>query len=393
MKGIGEVKAGFLSRHVAATDRAQPRHRRHARRRQLRSERAFGRHPRVRRGDWPVRVGLGHGPPRRQHRTRRRRALHARHAERVEHDELRRRARPDLRCRPATARPIFSARIAAKRRRNIRARSSRSMSTDGSVRWSYQTVHHDIWDYDVPSQPTLVDLPQADGSVVPALIQADQARRAVHARSSRRQADRRGHREAGAARSSRRRMGREDAAVLGRHAEFRGPDIPKPTCGASRRSIRCGAASSSSKLRYEGHFTPPSIEGTLVFPGNAGGFNWGSVAIDEEQQLLVVTPLLMASRLSLIPRAQVPKDIAPLSAARHAVCREHHAVHVAARSCPASKPPYGRIAVIDLQTRQIVWNQRLGTTNESGPLGTKIGLSRCRWACRSRPVRSSPRAA
>ena len=42
---------------------------------------------------------------------------------------------------------------------------------DGSVRWSFQTVHHDIWDYDVPSQPTLVDLPQADGSVVPALIQ------------------------------------------------------------------------------------------------------------------------------------------------------------------------------------------------------------------------------
>ena len=43
--------------------------------------------------------------------------------------------------------------------------------TNGSVRWHFQTVHHDIWDYDVPSQPALVDLPQADGTVIPALVQ------------------------------------------------------------------------------------------------------------------------------------------------------------------------------------------------------------------------------
>jgi quinate dehydrogenase (quinone) len=41
---------------------------------------------------------------------------------------------------------------------------------------------------------------------------------------------------------------------------------------------------------------------------------------------------------------------------------------------PCIEPPYGRIAVIDLQTQQIVWNHRLGTTNESGPLGTKVGV-------------------
>ena len=92
--------------------------------------------------------------------------------------------------------------------------------TDGSVRWSFQTVHHDVWDYDVPSQPTLVDLPQADGSVVPALVQptkrgelflldrrtgtpiADVEERAV---------------PQGAGRI---RVALEDAAVLDRHAEL-----------------------------------------------------------------------------------------------------------------------------------------------------------------------------
>src|SRR4030095_2746716 len=40
----------------------------------------------------------------------------------------------------------------------------------GEVRWSFQTVHHDLWDYDVPMQPTLTDFPNPDGSVAPAVV-------------------------------------------------------------------------------------------------------------------------------------------------------------------------------------------------------------------------------
>jgi quinate dehydrogenase (quinone) len=129
-----------------------------------------------------------------------------------------------------------------------------------------------------------------------------------------------------------------------------------------------------NKLRFEGHFTPPSVEGTLVFPGNAGGFNWGSAAVHEEQKLLVVAPMIMASRLSLIPRAQVPKD-----SRRYLQLGTPYAASImpfmSPIAVPCNEPPYGRIAVIDLQTRQLVWNRRLGTANESGPLGLKIGLN------------------
>ena len=122
------------------------------------------------------------------------------------------------------------------------------------------------------------------------------------------------------------------------------------------------------KMRYEGHFTPPSVEGTFVFPGNAGGFNWGGVAVDEDNQLLVATPLIMGSRLALIPRDKVPKDVK-----RYLQLGTPYAADIrmfmSPLQMPCMRPPYGRIAVVDLQTRQVLWNKRLGTTNESGPLG------------------------
>jgi quinate dehydrogenase (quinone) len=244
---------------------------------------------------------------------------------------------------------------------------------DGSVRWAYQTVHHDIWDYDVPSQPTLVDVPQADGSVIPALIQPTKR---------------------GELFMLDRRDGKPIAEVIekpvpqGPVAEewvtktqpfsvgmpmFR-PDISEADMWGITPFDQMYCRIQFQKLRYEGHFTPPSTEGTLVFPGNAGGFNWGSVAVNDEQKLLVVAPMLMASKLALVPRAQVPKD-----SRRYLQLGTPYAASISPfmspLAVPCIEPPYGRIAVIDLQTRQVVWNQRLGTTNESGPLGTKVGVA------------------
>jgi quinate dehydrogenase (quinone) len=128
------------------------------------------------------------------------------------------------------------------------------------------------------------------------------------------------------------------------------------------------------KLRYEGHFTPPSVEGTLVFPGNTGGFNWGGVAVSEDQALLVAAPLILGSRLSLIPRALVPME-----ARRYLQLGTPYAASISPFmspiAVPCNEPPYGRLAVVDLQTRKVIWNRRLGTTNESGPLGMKIGIA------------------
>jgi len=245
--------------------------------------------------------------------------------------------------------------------------------TNGSVRWSYQTVHHDIWDYDVPSQPTLVDIPQADGSIVPALIQPTK-------RGELFMLDRRDGKPIAEVVEKPVPQGAVDQEWLAKTQPFSvgmpifRPDITEADMWGITPFDQMYCRIQFKRLRYEGHFTPPSVEGTLVFPGNAGGFNWGSVAVDDERKLLVVAPMLMASKLSLVPRANVPKD-----SRRYLQLGTPYAASIvpfmSALAVPCIEPPYGRIAVIDLQTRQLVWNHRLGTTNESGPLGTKIGVA------------------
>jgi glucose dehydrogenase len=127
------------------------------------------------------------------------------------------------------------------------------------------------------------------------------------------------------------------------------------------------------KLRYEGQFTPPSVGGSLQYPGNTGGFNWGSVSVDEANNLLIVTPMFMPARVQLLPRDEIPKGT------RYLQLGTPYGVSVrpfmSPLFVPCLQPPYARMVAIDLQTKQIVWNRRLGTTNEMGPLGTKVGVA------------------
>jgi glucose dehydrogenase len=128
------------------------------------------------------------------------------------------------------------------------------------------------------------------------------------------------------------------------------------------------------KLRYEGHFTPPTLTGTLQFPGNAGGFNWGSVAVDEENLLMVVNPLIMSNRLQLYPRDQIPEGLR-VSAQEGTPYAMTTRPFMSPLFVPCQKPPYGTLGVVDLKTRTVVWNKPVGTTNESGPFGLGIKLS------------------
>ncbi|HET9447090.1 MAG TPA: PQQ-binding-like beta-propeller repeat protein, partial [Steroidobacteraceae bacterium] len=224
--------------------------------------------------------------------------------------------------------------------------------TDGSVRWSYQTVHHDIWDYDLPSQPTLVDLPQADGSFVPALVQPTK-------RGELFLLDRRTGTPIAEVEERPVPQGAVEYEWLSKTQPFSvgmpsfRPDVSEADMWGLTPFDQMWCRRAFLGMRYEGHFTPPSVEGTFVFPGNAGGFNWGGVAVDEANQLLVATPLIMGSRLALVPRDKVPKD-----RKRYLQLGTPYAADIkmfmSPLQMPCMRPPYGRIAVVDLQTRQIV---------------------------------------
>ena len=244
--------------------------------------------------------------------------------------------------------------------------------TDGSVRWSFQTVHHDIWDYDVPSQPALVDIPQADGSVVPAVAQGTK-------RGEIFLLDRRDGKPVAEVQEKPVPQGAVEGDYTAPTQPFSVgmPNFRDDWSEAKMWGItpfdQMWCRTEFKKLRYEGHFTPPSTQGTVQFPGNAGGFNWGSVAIDEDRQLLVAHPLIMGNRLQLYPRDQIKEGMRVSSQTGTPYGMTTQAF-LSPLGVPCQQPPYGRLAVIDLQTRETLWDRPIGTTNEIGPWGTRFRI-------------------
>lgn len=248
----------------------------------------------------------------------------------------------------------------------------------GTVRWSFQTTHHDIWDYDVPSQPVLVDVPAADGTLTPAVV-APTKRGELFVLD--------------------RRTGQPLTAVEERPVPQ--TDLPdewtaktqpfsvgmpafggEPLTEASMWGITpidqmlCRIA--FRKLRYEGALTPPSIQGSIQYPGFAGGMNWGSVALDEVNRILVVNSVHLANRVQLYPRAEVTNETSRGMGGGTQLGTPYFAYtspFLSPLFAPCQQPPYGEIAAIDMHSRQTLWRRPLGTANALGPLGMKLRLA------------------
>src|SRR5690606_4702043 len=156
------------------------------------------------------------------------------------------------------------------------------------VRWVRQAAHHDLWAMDVPAPPVLIHLSRPDDATVPALV---------------------GPTKQGDVYVLDRRTG--EPVIPVREVPAPGGAIPEdftaPTQPVSGLSFEPPALRESDmwgitlfdqlacriafhRHRYEGRYTPPSLEGTIVYPGNFGTFNWGSVAVDPERQVMFGMP-------------------------------------------------------------------------------------------------------
>ena len=249
----------------------------------------------------------------------------------------------------------------------------------GKLRWSFQTVHHDLWDYDVASQPVLIDMP-LNGQSVPALIQSTKQ---------------------GEIFLLDRRNGRPLAPVEERPVpqgnvpgERYSPTQPVSLAFPSlvppplREADMWGATPIDQlwcriafrKLHYEGLYTPPTLENSLIFPGNNGIMNWGSLAVDAGRQIMIVPTSYMPLVIKLIPRKDAPQSddivmegrgaISPMIGTPYAVRTERP--FVSPLGVPCNAPPWGRLTAFDLKTRQILWQRPLGTTADHAPLGVPV---------------------
>lgn len=238
----------------------------------------------------------------------------------------------------------------------------------GAMVWHFQTVHHDIWDYDVPSQPVLFEL-----NGVPALVSATKTGMLFTF-----------NRETGAPLFPIVERPVPQSDVPGEQVS---PTQPFPTVPAPLVPHRLrpedawgiayfdrkGCADRIAASRTEGVFTPHSFRGSIEYPGIAGGVNWGSVAYDPQRQFVLVNATKLPFIIGLAPRAEAagvrrlhPKaEFAPMRGTPYVMWREPLFSRL---GMPCIAPPWGVLSAVDMGTAAIKWEVPLGSLRDIAPV-------------------------
>lgn len=247
----------------------------------------------------------------------------------------------------------------------------------GEVVWNYQTVHHDIWDYDIGAQPVLFDFPTASGPK-PGVIAATKM----------------GHLFFLDRLTGEPLLPVEERRVPGRAVPGENdlsptqpfPIKPPPLHPGELRPEdafgftpweRSACREIIEKARSEGIFTPPSTQGTIQYPGMVGGLNWGSLSVDEGRGLLVINTQRIATYTRMVPRAEYDAMVAANGGEEPAFgfepqlgtpyALERYPLLSPMLGAPCNPPPWGTLVAIDLATGDIAWEVPLGNTRDLAP--------------------------
>ena len=258
-------------------------------------------------------------------------------------------------------------------------------ATTGKEKWVYQTVHNDLWDFDLPMQPSLVDFPMKDGTTKLAVVIGTKS---------------------GQFFVLDRLTGKPLTKVV--EQPVKAADIPDEQYSATQpRSVEMPQIGNQTltesdmwgatpfdqlmcrinfkSMRYDGLFTAPGTDVSLSFPGSLGGMNWGSIAFDPTHRYMFVNDMRLGLWIQLIK--QTPEDLkiqanggekvntgmgaVPMKGTPYKVNKNRF---MSVLGIPCQKPPFGTMTAIDMKTRQIAWQVPLGTVQDTGPMGIKMGL-------------------
>ncbi|MDQ3950675.1 MAG: pyrroloquinoline quinone-dependent dehydrogenase, partial [Gemmatimonadota bacterium] len=266
-------------------------------------------------------------------------------------------------------------------------------ASTGQVVWHFQTVHHDLWDYDNASPPALVTI-RRGGRDTPAVLQATKSGMLFVL-----------HRETGEPLFPVEERAVPASKVPGEQASPTQPfssivlsphRFPIDSVFGLTEADRAACRDVVARLRNEGIFTPPSREGTLVLPSNIGGAHWGGVAYDPERQIVVVPVNRIAATVQLIPADSVDIPRTRRAGAEGGFETTHmrgtpylmqRRILLSPSRVPCTPPPFGALVAISLSTGQKLWEvplgrwlgqapgaPPLGSANLGGPIVTAGGL-------------------
>jgi len=243
----------------------------------------------------------------------------------------------------------------------------------GDVVWSRQLVHHDVWDYDLASQPVLMDLTR-DGQQVPAVLQATKMGMLFVF-----------HRETGEPLFPIEERPVPQGAVPGEELSSTQPfSALPPLVDHSALTAddawgltfwdRGRCAELIDEYRSEGIFTPPGLQGTIVWPGYSGGSNWGSVSVDPARQLVIANTNHLPFVVQLIERNDLDRvydsgeypdsEFARQAGTPYAMRRQ---LLASPFGVPCTAPPWGTLSATDLGSGEILWQVPLGTSRDLAP--------------------------
>lgn len=237
----------------------------------------------------------------------------------------------------------------------------------GTIAWGFQLVHHDLWDYDTASPPLLATVPH-DGKKIPVVIQGNKTgflyvldrdtgkpifpveERVVP------QSDVPGEKT-----SPTQPVPLAPPPLVPQQVSLNDAWGPTP---ADREACR----EAMGKLRNEGIFTPPSLQGTLAVPGNLGGMNWSGYAYDPQHNLLIVNTNNLIARVRLIPRDMIrsgheSENYGSQLGTPYGMLRRFLQ---SPSDLPCGTPPWGTLTAVDMAKGTIRWQVPLGSMQDFG---------------------------
>ena len=251
----------------------------------------------------------------------------------------------------------------------------------GRERWRFRTMNHDLWDYDVPAQPTLVDLPAEAGPRKAVIVSTKRGETFVLDRTT-----------GDPIRPVTERPTPQGGIVPGERLAPTQPfSTGMPSFGGAvmREADMWGVTPIDQMVcrirfrqaRYEGTLTPVGTDRkTIIQPGYGGGVNWGSVSVDVDRGIMLAAWMRLPTQAQLLSRAQAnergfkvfdgkgpaPGPNAPMEGTPYAALNEPF---LSPLGSPCSPPPWGLMSAVDLSSGRVIWSRPFGTARDTGPLG------------------------